>query len=235
MAEFKRARNAKAKEVRRHSILEAAATLFKTNPTALPTTSQISSYCDISKGALYLYFKSKEEIFLAIIEAHFLEWLNIFDIKQQNNKQQNLDTIVLFGLLDKACTYIQDNPIFLQLACMSNSVIEPNVDSKILLHHKNHLGLEINKVAHSLADNTKLLTHSQIASLLMRSYATLLGLWQISHPLEPIAKVLQSSSMHVITPDFPSTSRDMLKDIWQLAIQANKPEKSGLLGKLFSR
>lgn len=231
MAEFKRARNAKAKEARRHSILEAAAKLYEATPTTLPTTSQISSDCDISKGALYLYFKSKEEIFLAIIESHFLEWIEVFNVKDQ----QNIDVTALFGLLDNACSYMQNNPIFLQLAGMSSSIIEPNVDSKILLHHKNQVGIAITRASNSLGEHTKLLTSTQIGPLIVRSYATMLGLWQVSHPLEQIGKVLQTSSMHVLTPDFPTTSREILRDIWQVAIQANKPEKSGLFGKLFSR
>lgn len=234
MAEFKRARNPKAKEIRKHSILDAATRLFQADPSTLPTTSQISKHCEISKGALYLYFKSKEEIFLAIVESYYLEWLDTFDIKSLSSAQQKLDATVLNTVLDKSCTHLTNNPVFMQLASMSSSVIEPNVDPRVLLTHKNELSLKINKVSQSMSENLDGLSSTQIASLIIRSYSILLGLWQTACPIEKVFKVTQSSNLHILIPDFSTTSREMIKQLWQIEIEANKAEKGGLLGRLFS-
>lgn len=234
MAEFKRARNPKAKEIRKHSILDAAARLFQEDPSSLPTTSQISKHCEISKGALYLYFKSKEEIFLAIIETHLIKWLEIFNVDSLGDVQQKLDATVINSLIDKCCTYATSNPVFMQLASMNSSVIEPNVDDKILLTHKNDIGQKLSTISQSMSTRLETLSNAQIASLILRTYSILLGLWQTSNPIEKVSRVLQTSNLHILTPDFPTTSREMIKQLWQVEIEANKGGKGGLLGRFFS-
>ncbi|MCY7295773.1 TetR family transcriptional regulator [Alteromonas sp. a30] len=234
MTDFKRARNPEAKEVRKHSILEAATTLYQENPVALPTTSQISKKCNISKGALYLYFKTKEEIFLSIVETYQLEWLDIFSLDDIDSTQEKIEPAQLQASLDKACSYASQHPIFMHLASMSSNTIEPNIDTKILLTHKNTIGNKISKLAQSTSEKLPMLTSAQIASLIIRSYSTLLGLWQVSGPIEHVNKVLKTSDLHIFTPDFEATSREMLKQIWMDEINNSKQEKGGLLGRLFS-
>ncbi len=234
MAEFKRARNPKAKEMRRVSILQAASHLFQDDSSTLPTTSQISKHCDISKGALYLYFKSKEEIFLAIIETHYLEWLDLFSLKSLGSTHQKFDEAALNSMLDKTCTFLINNPVFMHLASMGSSVIEPNVDTKVLLEHKNVLGLKIRNLALSMSESIEVLSSTQITSLIIRTYSILLGLWQTTHPIEKVSKVLRASNLHILTPDFATSSKEMVKQLWRVEIEANKTEKGGLLGRLFS-
>lgn len=235
MANFKRARNVKAKEARRNSILEAATTLYREDPTSLPTTSQISQHCQISKGALYLYFKSKEEIFLAIIEAYLLDWISLFGTDNLAHPAQGFDNEGLVSVLECACDFAQVNPVFLQLASMSNSVIEHNVDNKILLHHKNQIATRLNQAAYSITKDNGVLSQQQAAGLIMRSYAVLLGLWQVAHPRDSIVKVLRTASTQVLMPDFAQASRQILEQMWLAETEIKKPEKNGLFDKFFSR
>lgn len=232
MAEFKRARNPKAKEIRKQSILDAATTLFKNDPSNLPTTSQISKHCDISKGALYLYFKTKEEIFLAIVEEHLLEWLDIFNIQPLLQTRQTLDDKILINILEKSCTHLSSNPTFMQLASMSSSVIEPNVDGKILLEHKDTIGSKITQISQDIADNLKPLSSSRAAALILRSYAILLGLWQVCSA-ESLSRS-KASSLNPLTPEFDSTARDMVKQMWREEVEPQRAERGGLFGRLFS-
>lgn len=234
MTEFKRARNPEAKEVRKHSILDAATRLYQENPVALPTTSQISKACNISKGALYLYFKTKEEIFLAIVEGYMQEWLALFNTDFLENLQPKLDPTGLNAMLDKVCSYANDKPIFMHLASMSSNTIEPNVAPEILLAYKNKMGTTIGQLAQSTSERLPMLTSAQIASLIVRSYSTLLGLWQVSGPIEHVKKVQQTSDLHIFTPDFHATSKDMLKQLWLSEINSSKQDKGGIFGRLFS-
>lgn len=232
MAEFKRARNPKAKEIRKQSILDAATTLFKNDPSNLPTTSQISKHCDISKGALYLYFKTKEEIFLAIVEEHLLEWLDIFNIQALLQARQTLDDKLLITMIEKSCTHLSSNPTFMQLASMSSSVIEPNVDSTILLEHKNVVGRKITQLSQDIANNLKPVSSGQAAALILRTYAILLGLWQVCST-ESLARA-KSSGLSPLTPEFDSTARDMVKQMWREEVEPARTDRGGLFGRLFS-
>jgi AcrR family transcriptional regulator len=59
-------RREREKEQRRNDILDAAEGLFFTKGIKEATMDQVAEAAELSKGTLYLYFKSKEEIYLGI-------------------------------------------------------------------------------------------------------------------------------------------------------------------------
>ncbi|MDQ5985747.1 MAG: hypothetical protein CSYNP_01464 [Syntrophus sp. SKADARSKE-3] len=70
------ARRKRVKEIRRQAILKAARKLFFEKGFKNVTVESIAKKADISKGAVYLHFKSKEEIYAQIllsdVERHHL-------------------------------------------------------------------------------------------------------------------------------------------------------------------
>ena len=67
-------RKEREKELRRQSILHVAEKLFLEDNYINTTMEQIAEECEISRGTLYLYFKSKEEI-LVELSLHSMETL----------------------------------------------------------------------------------------------------------------------------------------------------------------
>ncbi len=61
-------RREREKEQRRTVIISAAEELFFTKGMANTTMDEIAEKVELSKGAIYLYFKSKEELFAAIAQ-----------------------------------------------------------------------------------------------------------------------------------------------------------------------
>ena len=59
-------RKQREKEQRRQHILQVAETIFLEKGINSSTMDEIAAVCELSKGTLYLYFKSKEELFLDI-------------------------------------------------------------------------------------------------------------------------------------------------------------------------
>ena len=55
--------------VRRQQILNAATTIFAENGFERTRMDDIAAAAEVSKGTLYLYFESKEAIFLALLTA----------------------------------------------------------------------------------------------------------------------------------------------------------------------
>ena len=56
------------RELRKNEILEAALHCFSSKGYHLTTVDDIVKACGLSKGAVYHYFKSKEEIFLSLLQ-----------------------------------------------------------------------------------------------------------------------------------------------------------------------
>lgn len=60
-------RRERERERRRSSILDAAEKVFLAKGPASATMDEVAAGAELSKGTLYLYFKSKDELYLAVI------------------------------------------------------------------------------------------------------------------------------------------------------------------------
>lgn len=69
-----RARSAAEKSQRRNDILRAAERLWTTTPYADLSMNQVAKEARLAKGTLYLYFDTKEELFLALLGEHLHGW-----------------------------------------------------------------------------------------------------------------------------------------------------------------
>jgi AcrR family transcriptional regulator len=67
------------RENRTRQIMETALQLFAANGYANTSISQIAAKAKISKGLMYNYFSSKEELLKAIFEQGFKEMFDFFD------------------------------------------------------------------------------------------------------------------------------------------------------------
>ena len=228
----KRARSAEDKSQKRDLILQTASELFNDSPEALPTAAAIANQSGIAKGTVYLYFKSKEEIFLALLENHYTAWFA--DIRNAISAEKpDADEII-----NALCHYIESQPQFFQLASLSSSIIEQNVDLKILIDFKNRLLETLTAAAKDLARRLQLDEHETCAQLLMRSYAMLLGLWQISHPPEKLATSIEQSRLALLQPEFGLEARDALAQLWHGYIDHKGNKSSGRfwkIGNLFAK
>lgn len=59
-------RKEREKEMRREDIIDAAQEIFFTKGIANATMDEIAEKAELSKGTLYLYYKSKEDLYLAV-------------------------------------------------------------------------------------------------------------------------------------------------------------------------
>ena len=59
-------RRRRERQQRRAQILEAAQTVFTERGLAAATMDQVAAAAEVSKGTLYLYFRSKDELFMGL-------------------------------------------------------------------------------------------------------------------------------------------------------------------------
>ncbi len=71
-------RRERDKQARRDSIVDAAEKLFFSKGFAPTTIDEIAAAAELSKGTIYLYFKNKEEIYIAIIRRGLRLLINQF-------------------------------------------------------------------------------------------------------------------------------------------------------------
>ena len=77
------AKHTRRKEARPGELVDAALDLFVEKGFAATRAEEVAARAGVSKGTLFLYFQSKEELLKAVVEqnisSHFKEWNHTFD------------------------------------------------------------------------------------------------------------------------------------------------------------
>jgi AcrR family transcriptional regulator len=73
-----RARSAEQKALRRQAVLDAAETYFHQVGYEAFSMAQLARNTGLAKGTLYLYFKTREEIFLTLYDQSLIRWSQVF-------------------------------------------------------------------------------------------------------------------------------------------------------------
>jgi AcrR family transcriptional regulator len=90
MASAKKARKPEDKEARRKSLLLVASSMFDAIPYAKITMADVAERAGLAKGTVYLYFDSKEELFLGVLEERLFTWFSAVDA-QLDRLRRDLD------------------------------------------------------------------------------------------------------------------------------------------------
>ena len=85
-------RKAREKEARRNAIIDAAEEVFFNKGTVSATMDDIADTAELSKGTLYLYFRSKEDIYMAITQRG-LEILNRMFAEALDREETGLEKV----------------------------------------------------------------------------------------------------------------------------------------------
>ena len=147
--EKKRARSLEEKSFRRQQILDAASALFAEVGYEGFSVALLASKAGIVKGTLYLYFKTREEVFLALYDQSLNRWSEKF-IQQLPE-----------SLEDRAfCELLYDtafgDPLYVPLQARLEKVIEHNVSLDCLLLSKRNFLQEVDRLAAASADVLRL-------------------------------------------------------------------------------
>ncbi len=99
------------REKRKKLILETALELFANEGYHNTSISRIANEAKISKGLLYNYFKSKEELLNEILSFGIDEFVNVFD----QNKDGNLTDAEMIYFIDRIFEILQNNQKYWKL------------------------------------------------------------------------------------------------------------------------
>ncbi|MDU0112176.1 TetR/AcrR family transcriptional regulator [Psychrosphaera aquimarina] len=215
--EIKKAKNQKQKLQRVNGILAAAEALFVESGDELPSAIQIANKAEVAKGTLYIYFRTKEAIFLALLEKHLQNWIISFETATRKYETITVDDI---------CTYLTqywvETPQFGQLCRISDSLLESRVEEKVYIGFQNKTVNGLKRMVPALKELNPDVDSKQWLSLLQRSYQLLTLAWVESHPKFQIAMSE--------TPNFEKLSNELLSPFWQELVQYRKhvpKQKSG--------
>ena len=209
---MRRARTDHAKEQRRGAILRAATSLLDRSRYDTVTMAAVAREAGIAKGTTYLYFATKEQLFLALLEEEYAAW---FGDARVALRMLPADPD-LGAVRDALVGTVKDRPRFLELMQLLHGVLEQNIPVETALAFKTRLRDEVTGLALVLSEVTGV-PMPRAGRLLMHLHAVVIGLRQLARPSAPVEEALERPDLAVMRVDFEEELRVVLFDLLRSA------------------
>ena len=206
-----RARSAEEKAGRETAFVAAARRALETQTYDEVTVAGIAARAGLTKASAYLYFPTKESLFLRVIENELEAWFRTLEAALKKTKPTAVPALIAHTL--------SEAPVLLQLLTLLHGRIETNLTLAEVTRFKTFLATSLNRVGKSIESRLDLAAN-QGARLLLRAHALTIGLKQMSDPPELVRKAIGADpSLAGMTPKFEAELAASLAD-WLTAWRA---------------
>lgn len=193
----KRAISEEQKQARIAAIAEAAADLYTSQPYDSISMSAVAKAAGVAKGTVYLYFPSKEALFLEVLLQKFKAW---FD--HMNATLTQLEPPLTNEALAQILTdSVVGKSKLSQMLALGTFIFEHNIDYTTAHAYKQWLQEQVLHTGHLVEQRLPPLQPGQGAQILFRVYALVIGVENIAHPA-PIIHQVQSEDDTLAQFDF---------------------------------
>jgi AcrR family transcriptional regulator len=177
MVSPRRARQPKQKAERREAIVDAAASAFAEGGFSAITMAGVAGAVGLAKGTLYLYFRSKEELFVAVLERELDGWQSELLPRLQGSTDVSPQ-----ALAADLARSILARPRMVRLLAILSPVLEANVPEETSIAFKVRLVQRMASVAPAVEARCDKLLPGEGALVLRRLDALVVGLWPMAKP-----------------------------------------------------
>lgn len=185
------------KETRREALREAGLRLFRVQRLEALTMKQLAEAAGVAKGTVYLYYPSKESLFLEVLTRQFAVWFRSLD--EQIAKQPTLNPESLSKLVVDSLRGRDD---FLRLMGLLHPVLENNVGIEQARAARSEMRAAMQSTGRLLTERMADMSHIDGEQLLLEIYALILGLQQLAQPAPAVAEALREQELRLFQIDF---------------------------------
>jgi AcrR family transcriptional regulator len=197
MALKNRARTSVDKQKRREVILNNAWELFRDSNGFIPNVSDIAEKSGFSKGTIYNYFETKEEIFMHLTIFKLKDWFENVDSELKKYSKLTADelSVILTG-------YLIENPLILKMISIIKAVLEENCVEKTIYETRMMISEFLNKGGEKIAEKLPGFNKKNAHETLLRIFAIISGLWQVLTFPPNVKNMLAESGAEIFKKDF---------------------------------
>ncbi|MCA2960947.1 MAG: TetR family transcriptional regulator [Silvanigrellales bacterium] len=206
----KRAIQFEDKENKRKQIVIAARELFTVRDFFFVKMEDVATKAGVAKGTLYLYFGTKEELFLAVAETEIGEWFEslygaVEDISKRSSENATLASNIprIAGELSTLiASTLKKHPTIPRDLSLLFNILEHNVSDDKMLAFKSQLIARLDALCEQF---TRMLGCHEDACwrLQLGLQSIMLGAWQLAKPSEKAkALVLSQPGISRLSPSF---------------------------------
>jgi len=179
-----RARSAADKQQRRAQILATALAMWDDHSFASFAMAEVAARSGLAKGTLYLYFQTKEELLLALLEGLLVGWFDALDAGLAEAGPWDVERVA--SLL---CVVLDERHALTRLLPLAATIFEHNIPLESARAYKELLLDRSARSAAGLERCLPFLAPGEGLWLLLQLYALIVGLGQMADPA-PMARQL---------------------------------------------
>lgn len=211
----RRAVDAEDRLARRSSILEAARSLFLGGKGELPTAAQVAAAAGLAKGTVYLYFKTKEEIFAQLLLDGWTPVMQAAQATFSVRTGSRLRRVEAYIAL--TVDHLTRHPELLHMDALSAGVIEKNMTPEALYAYKSQFHERLVDAGSRIDEGLRLDSGRGVV-ILMRMYALTRGLWQAAQYEQTFCEDEHALTTKMTLAQFPAELTEALTEYWRGAL-----------------
>ena len=193
-----RATNSEDKLAKRQIILTAALQIFKRTSYNEVTMSAIADKTKLAKGTLFLYFPTKEELFLALMEAQLIEWFDAVDAELDMLKGQS----PISEISSLIANSLKERGEFTRLLAIHSTILEQNVSYESIFKHNQIIMQRLAGTGSRLEKSLSFLQAGQGAHFILQCQALVVGLWHLTDPSPVASTVIEKEGLTAFKLNF---------------------------------
>lgn len=196
----KRAMTDEAKALKAQAILDQAAEMFHSSDYEQIKMSDIAKEMKMSKGILYVYFKTKESLFFNLLCREYEKRLNrLIEIIVESRIRDFDDFKHL--LLTELSKLVEHNSLYIRLEAMRTTVLEKNVDAETMLMLKMNLYVQMRRMSTLICEHNAL-TETEVMDVFQAEASIITGC-KLNATLSPeVVDIIEKQGMEGLKRDF---------------------------------
>lgn len=189
------------KKERRKEILNTAQYLFEKTPYKSLSMEQIAKKANIAKGTIFIYFKTKEELFFALTLQEYKKCFQQINLSL-NNYLSSGTTCSIDKFIEILCPAFIDNKILLKLIAITSVILEYNIDYKTAFEFKIEIANQIQTTSKKIEKVIPFLKEGDGNILLLHLHILATGIQHISEPSPVIKEVVLNEQCNMFCINF---------------------------------
>jgi len=209
-----------AKKERFEALLSSGALLFASQEFDDVSMAEIAKGAGLAKGTVYLYFETKEALFLQLLSDEMRAWFDNTAATLTGPVSEASEVVQIIA------STLSGRPLLPRLLGLLHPILERNVDDETLFAFKSRL-LELTTNAADLFERVLDLQAGMGISLTLWMHALTIGLAQIAAPAAAVKSLLQTDrSLSTFQIDFSTEVESALGALFSGIQVVRRPKRS---------
>ncbi|MEX2664213.1 TetR family transcriptional regulator [Candidatus Uabimicrobium amorphum] len=201
-----RARSKDEKQKRKEDILNAALQLLL-QKGKIASVQQIATASKVAKGTIYLYFGSKEEIYLTLFQQ---QWDPLF---VQINNAVTKKNSQISDITKTIARYVVESKFFLPLMAACSGMLGRTADKEVVRSYQQILAKNLEHSSQILHEKFGI-SHQDGIQIFLRTYAIIFGMWDVVYMAPNVKQVFAEEKWTAFPSNYEKELHETLHILW---------------------